>query len=119
MTPVMTPSLGGFLSPLSTPVTPMVSTGIQLTAASFIPMKTTEILNKISGGGLSVVSRFTRSPHLFSTAMVSIELVFSNQGMEEIADIRVGQKVTLVFVCCMIVCLGRWFEWVGVGETEY
>lgn len=92
ITPVMTPSLGGFLTPLTTPVTPITTTSIQPASASFIPMKTTEILNRVSGGGLSILSRFTRSPHLFSPSMVSIELTFTNVGSSELADIRVGQK---------------------------
>ncbi|KAJ4433931.1 hypothetical protein ANN_16250 [Periplaneta americana] len=92
MTPVLTPSLGGFLTPLSTPVMPITSNSIQPASPSFIPLKTTELLNKISGRGLSVLSRFTRSPHLFSPAMVSIELTFTNLGTEDLADIKVSQK---------------------------
>ncbi|XP_069700513.1 AP-3 complex subunit beta-1 [Periplaneta americana] len=92
MTPVLTPSLGGFLTPLSTPVMPITSNSIQPASPSFIPLKTTELLNKISGRGLNVLSRFTRSPHLFSPAMVSIELTFTNLGTEDLADIKVSQK---------------------------
>lgn len=66
---------------------------LQLASPSFIPMKTTELLNKISGRGLHVLSRFTRSPHLFSPAMVSIELTFTNLSSEELMDIRISQKV--------------------------
>jgi AP-3 complex subunit beta len=58
-------------------------------------MKTTELLNKISGRGLHMLYRFTRSPHLFSPAMVSVELTFTNLGTEELMDIKVGQKVSL------------------------
>nr|CAD7429368.1 unnamed protein product [Timema monikensis] len=46
----------------------------------------------MAGGGLSVSSRFTRSPHLFSPAMVSIELTFTNLGADDITDIKVGSK---------------------------
>lgn len=48
--------------------------------------------------------RFTRSPHLFSPAMVSIELTFTNLGTEELRDIRVGQKVSLLLPYIMYVC---------------
>jgi hypothetical protein len=43
-----------------------------------------------------VLSRFTRSPHLFSPAMVSVELTFTNLGTEELKDIRVSQKVSFL-----------------------
>nr|CAD7200958.1 unnamed protein product [Timema douglasi] len=89
ITPVMTPSLGGLLTPLTSPV---VSMSIQPTSASYIPLVSTELVNKMAGGGLSVSSRFTRSPHLFSPAMVSIELTFTNSGADDITDIRVGSK---------------------------
>ncbi|XP_066993288.2 AP-3 complex subunit beta-1 isoform X2 [Anabrus simplex] len=92
ITPVMTPSLGGFLTPLTTPAMSVTAASIQPTSASFIPLKSTEILNRASGGGLSVMARFTRSPHLFSPSMVSIELMFTNLGNSEINDIKVGQK---------------------------
>jgi AP-3 complex subunit beta len=92
ITPVLTPSLGGFLTPLSAPVMPVTSASVQPASPSFIPMKTTELLNKISGRGLNVLYRFTRSPHLFSPAMVSVELTFTNLGSEELMDVRVGQK---------------------------
>ena len=71
---------------------------LQTASPSFIPMKTTELLNKISGRGLNVLYRFTRSPHLFSPAMVSVELTFTNLGSEELMDIRVGQKVSLLLL---------------------
>nr|CAD7396285.1 unnamed protein product [Timema cristinae] len=89
ITPVMTPSLGGLLTPLTSPV---VSMSIQPTSASYIPLVPTELVNKMAGGGLSVSSRFTRSPHLFSPAMVSIELTFTNLGADDITDIKVGSK---------------------------
>ncbi|KAJ9584754.1 hypothetical protein L9F63_020904, partial [Diploptera punctata] len=92
MTPVLTPSLGGFLTPVTNPVMPITPASIQLASPSFIPMKTQELLNKISGHGLTVLSRFTRSPHLFSPSMVSIELTFTNLSSDEISDIQVSNK---------------------------
>jgi hypothetical protein len=52
-----------------------------------------------------VLSRFTRSPHLFSPAMVSVELTFTNLGTEELTDIRVSQKVSS-FLCYFITVFG-------------
>ncbi|XP_063229691.1 AP-3 complex subunit beta-2 [Bacillus rossius redtenbacheri] len=91
ITPVMTPSFGGFLTP-ATPVTPVSPMSIQATSASYIPLTAKELVNKVSGRGLSVSSRFTRSTHLFSPTMVSIELTFTNHSSEDITDIRTGKK---------------------------
>lgn len=89
MTPIMTPSLGGFLTPINL----AMSNGIQQVSASFSPLQKTEILNKVTGRGLRVESRFTRSPHLVSAAMVNLELTFTNEGNEQIKNIRTGNKV--------------------------
>ncbi|XP_049791279.1 AP-3 complex subunit beta-2 [Schistocerca nitens] len=87
MTPVLTPSLGGFLTPIGTPVTPPQT--VQPASASYIPVHSTEILNRVSGGGLSVSARFTRAPHLYSPSMATIELQMVNKGTIEIPEIQV------------------------------
>jgi len=84
----MTPSLGGFLTPINL----ALSNGIQQVSASFSPVQKAEILNKIIGRGLRVESRFTRSPHLVSATMVNLELTFTNEGSEQIKNIRTGNK---------------------------
>lgn len=97
--PVMTPSLGGFL----TPGTPMMAgqaaplqpqharNRVELVGPSHIEFKHKELLNKVSGHGLHLAYRFTRSPHLYSSSMCSIELQFQNRGEKEITAIRLGQ----------------------------
>lgn len=87
MTPVLTPSLGGFLTPIGTPVTPPQT--VQPASASYIPVHSTEILNRVSGGGLSVSARFTRAPHLYSPSMATIELQMVNKGSVEISEVQV------------------------------
>lgn len=94
ITPIMTPSLGGFLTPINAPT---MSSGVTEVSASYIPTKTFELLNKISGKGLKVDFRFTRSQHLVSSAMTSIEMTFTNESGDEIKDIRVGSKVRREF----------------------
>ncbi|XP_073834874.1 adaptor related protein complex 3 subunit ruby [Musca autumnalis] len=97
--PVMTPSLGGFLTP-GTPMTALQSTllpqnaanRLELVGPSYIAYNHKELLNKLSGHGLQVSYRYTRSPHLYSSSMVSIELQFVNQSAEEITNIQMGQK---------------------------
>lgn len=96
--PVMTPSLGGFLSPLAANSVPMVGAGAasatskyELVGPSFIPSKQ-ELLNKINGHGLQVNYRFTRGPHLYSAKMVSIELTLKNESQKELENIRISNK---------------------------
>lgn len=85
---VMTPSLGGFLSPMTT------SAQMELMPARFIPTEVHELLNKASCYGLEATYRFTRSPNLFSPKMTSIEVVFTNHNANsDIENIQVGQKI--------------------------
>ena len=95
MTPIMTPSLGGFLTPILPTSASLVqsSDGIREVSASFIPIKKYELLNKVSGRGLKMEYRFTRSQHLVSPAMVNIEIIVSNESSEIIKDVKVGNKV--------------------------
>lgn len=83
--PVMTPSMGGFLTPMPS------SDSIELVGPSYIPSDYTELLNKINGFGLGITYRFTRAPHLYSAYMVSIELLFTNHGSMPIKNIKIGQ----------------------------
>lgn len=64
----------------------------QPVSACFIPQNTVEILNRIAGGGLTISYRFTRSPHLYSPAMTTVELLFSNVGSADITEIKLEQK---------------------------
>ncbi|EDW25787.1 GL14315 [Drosophila persimilis] len=98
--PVMTPSLGGFLTPgtpliggQAAPLQPQHARNrIELVGPSHIEFKHKELLNKVSGHGLQLAYRFTRAPHLYSSSMCSIELQFHNRGEKEIASIRLGQQ---------------------------
>lgn len=96
--PVMTPSLGGFLTPINNvnPAPLNVST-IQVVSPSFYPVKEIELLDRISGRGLCVTYRYTRNPHLFSPNMVNINLSFKNTASEDITDIQMGKKVNYFF----------------------
>lgn len=86
---VMTPSLGGFLTPTASSAT---SNRIELVGPSFIAMDRMELLNKVNGYGLGITYKYTRAPHLFSANMVSIELNFTNHGNVEFTDVQVGAK---------------------------
>ncbi|XP_016980123.1 AP-3 complex subunit beta-2 [Drosophila rhopaloa] len=96
--PVMTPSLGGFLTPgtplmagQAAPLQPQHARNrVELVGPSHIEFKHKELLNKVSGHGLQLAYRFTRSPHLFSSSMCSIELQFQNRGEKEITSIHLA-----------------------------
>lgn len=90
---VMTPSLGGFLTPMTpAAVSNQFSNRIELVGPSSTSTKSLELLNKVNGYGLGITYRFTRSPHLFSSNMVSIELQLTNHGNVELTDIQCGAK---------------------------
>ena len=84
-TPVLTPSLGGLLSPTPPPST-----------APGQPMhlhaEPRELLNKLATGGVQVGLRFTRQPHLYSPTMVALELTFTNLSSEEVSEVKVGGR---------------------------
>jgi len=89
-TPVLTPSLGGFLSPTTsaTPSSPSPIVGQPM----FVANVSMELLNKLTTGGVSVNYRFTRHPHLYAPRMVAIELTFLNLSTEEVSVIKLGSK---------------------------
>ncbi|EFA11431.2 AP-3 complex subunit beta-2 [Tribolium castaneum] len=87
--PVMTPSLGGFLTPSVVSTTP---SQVEMTPPVFTNTKTIELINKINGRGLSATYRFTRTPHILSPSMANINIMFTNNTTEDISDIRLGKK---------------------------
>ncbi|KAL0134874.1 hypothetical protein PUN28_001570 [Cardiocondyla obscurior] len=88
MTPVMTPSLGGFLTPINS----IVTDGVREVSTSYVPLQKTILLNSITGHGLKIEYRYTRSQHLVSSNLVSIELTFSNESNDVIKEIQIGNK---------------------------
>lgn len=80
---LMTPSLGGFLTPM-TPSSSVNNQKLELVGPSFIATERMELLNKVNGYGLGISFKYTRTSHLFSANMVSIELYFTNHGNVEL-----------------------------------
>lgn len=91
MTPVMPLSTGSLLTPINLNIT----NDVREISASFIPIKKSELLNTITGHGLKIEYRFTRSQHLVSAYLVTIELTFSNESSEPVKEIQIGVKVNL------------------------
>ncbi|XP_052812976.1 AP-3 complex subunit beta-2-like [Mya arenaria] len=102
VSPSMTPSapVGAGAGDL---LTPMSALGLDATTAKptaqaaqmFTPQitgKSYELLNKLTGNGLSITYRFTRTISIFSPKMVSIELAFTNSSDNTLSGIKIGQK---------------------------
>jgi len=81
---IMSPSMGsGVLTPLEANANETSKSNISPvieTAPNFTSMKTVELLNRISTGGLQLLYRYTRLPYIYSPMMTAIELTFINQG---------------------------------------
>ncbi|XP_060816353.1 AP-3 complex subunit beta-2 isoform X2 [Bombus pascuorum] len=88
MTPVMPLSTGSLLTPVNLNIT----NDVREISASFISIKKSELLNTITGHGLKIEYRFTRSQHLVSAYLVTIELTFSNESSEPVKEIQIGVK---------------------------
>ncbi|ESO88349.1 hypothetical protein LOTGIDRAFT_126173 [Lottia gigantea] len=72
-------------TPAGNMLTPTLASGI-------IESKSYELLNRITGSGLSINYKFTRTVSVFSPKMVSIELMFTNSGDEPLTNIKLGEK---------------------------
>lgn len=90
---MLTPSLAGSLSSMSISDKGMsASSSITFVKPPQIVPKSYELLNKMSGNGLCVTYKFTRTISVFSPKMVSIELTFTNNKDDEIKEIKIGDK---------------------------
>lgn len=96
--PIMTPSLSGFLSPISNAASTIfsnTSSRFELVGPVHVSMDKRELLNKTNSHGLQINYRFTRAPHLYSAKMVSIELTFHNESNNELENIHLSDKSSL------------------------
>ncbi|XP_037079170.1 AP-3 complex subunit beta-2-like [Pollicipes pollicipes] len=93
---LLTPSLGGFLSPLAgpgpLPAAAAPAPAIEVVSAAHVPTTCRDLVGRVAGSGLEIKYRFTRAPHLYSAKMTSVELTFTNTTQQEMRDIRVGNK---------------------------
>jgi AP-3 complex subunit beta len=92
---VMTPSMGtGMLSPSDARATSpdTAAGGVTEASAAFIQTKSSVLLSKMMSGGVQIMYRYTRSPHLYSSAMTNIELSLTNLTDNELTDVKIGAK---------------------------
>lgn len=59
---------------------------------AYVPTEQKELLNKLSGSGLSVTYRFSRTPNIFSPRMTSIELTLTNHGDKELVELHIPDR---------------------------
>lgn len=95
--PIMTPSLGGFLTPMSgtANIPSATSSRFELVGPVHVSLDKRQLLNKTNSHGLQINYRFTRAPHLYSAKMVSIELTFHNESNNEMENIHLSDKSSL------------------------
>lgn len=106
--PVMT------LTPLVNNTNVTDKSNFQIINPNFISNENIELLNRITGNGLQITYKYTRTPHLFSNNLVNIALTFYNSNNEVINDIRIGQKVsylTLEYFCSLFYSFTEFVTW--------
>ena len=62
----------------------------QVAGPAYVPDKSYELLNRITGGGLQVHYKFTRRAHISSEKMLAIELTFKNTSDSPLSNISIG-----------------------------
>ncbi len=65
-------------------------------SAQFIPTRIYELFNRVSGQGLRISYRFTRSPSVFSNKMCTIELQFENEAKHAFKSISLIDTVNIL-----------------------
>ncbi|XP_028935705.1 AP-3 complex subunit beta-1 isoform X2 [Ornithorhynchus anatinus] len=88
-TPALSPHLIADLAGLnlsgSSPV-------INVSTPVFVPMKTHELLHRMSGKGLAAQYHFPRQPCIYGHQMVSIQVMLTNTTDQKIENIHIGEK---------------------------
>nr|XP_056704167.1 AP-3 complex subunit beta-1 [Euleptes europaea] len=65
---------------------------IDVSTPVFVPMKTHELLHRMSGKGLAAYYHFSRQPCIYGDKMVSVQVTLSNTTEQKIENIHVGDK---------------------------
>ena len=63
---------------------------------STAPTISHDLLNRITGAGLSATYRFTRTVSIFSPKMVSVELQFTNTSDKPITNLKITDQVATI-----------------------
>ncbi|XP_054842502.1 AP-3 complex subunit beta-1 isoform X1 [Eublepharis macularius] len=68
------------------------SSVIDVSTPVFVPMKTHELLHRMSGKGLAAHYHFSRQPCIYDDKMVSVQVTLSNTSEQKIETLHVGEK---------------------------
>ncbi|KAI1905237.1 hypothetical protein AGOR_G00014050 [Albula goreensis] len=84
---ILSPSLLGDLEGLSLS---SVSSTIEVSSPAFVPVKSHELLHRMSGKGLAAQYHFPRQPCIYGSSMVSVQLTLTNSSDSKLEDIHIG-----------------------------
>ncbi|XP_048583521.1 AP-3 complex subunit beta-2 isoform X2 [Nematostella vectensis] len=91
LSPTLSPTLAADMESLSIG-NDFTFSNISSFSHSYSSAKSYELLHRMAGNGLAAFYRFTRSPCIYSTTMVAIEITFTNTSDTSISGIHVGDK---------------------------
>ena len=71
----------------------------QLASPAYITTRPVELVSSVSSGcGMQILYRYTRSVHLYSTSMVTIEFTLVNNGSEDLSEVKIANKVRISII---------------------
>ncbi|KAM7166972.1 AP-3 complex subunit beta-1 isoform 1-T1 [Macrochelys suwanniensis] len=68
------------------------SSVIDVSSPIFVPMKTHELLHRMSGKGLAAHYHFSRQPCIYGDQMVSVQVTLTNTTDQKLEKIHVGER---------------------------
>ncbi|XP_076141033.1 AP-3 complex subunit beta-1 [Alosa pseudoharengus] len=86
---VLSPSLLSDLDGLSLSSSPSI---VQVSSQAFVPMKSHELLHRMTGKGLAAQYHFSRQPSIYGNGMVAVQLNFTNTSERTLEHIHIGEK---------------------------
>ncbi|XP_053303951.1 AP-3 complex subunit beta-1 isoform X2 [Spea bombifrons] len=85
LSPALLADLQGLSLTTSSPV-------INVSAPTFVPSKTFELLHRMSGKGLAAHYHFPRQPCIYGSQMISVQITFQNTSDKKIEDIHLEER---------------------------
>ncbi|XP_067425202.1 AP-3 complex subunit beta-1 isoform X1 [Emydura macquarii macquarii] len=85
---ILSPSLVADLEGLSL----SRSSVIDVSTPVFVPMKTHELLHRMSGKGLAAHYHFSRQPCIYGDQMVSVQVTLTNTTDQKLENIHIGER---------------------------
>ncbi|XP_043371520.1 AP-3 complex subunit beta-1 isoform X2 [Dermochelys coriacea] len=85
---ILSPSLVADLEGLSL----SRSSVIDVSSPVFVPMKTHELLHRMSGKGLAAHYHFSRQPCIYGDQMVSVQVTLMNTTDQKLENIHIGER---------------------------